>query len=313
MIQSATRSYESLDHYFDFICDFVGFPALHKHFQPAEVYSDGLRLHVDVLEVDKDAPTIVFVPGTAIYALCYAEFLYKLSQEGFNIVGLDPRGHGRSEGNRGDYTMNDLIKDTERVIYYAKERFGDNVSLMGSSQGGIVSFYIASKQDNNVKSVICQNFADLTWSESTQLTRYPQLAKYLKPLVLQMGRLLYDTQIPVSIYLDLEQINVKYFGNAKKFMDMDPLCLHSVSLRALNSLQTTEMPRPIEEVETPVMVFQGNADSIFPISYTQDIYDRLNCKKRFEIFEGLNHAIITEDPDVILPPIVDWLKEVHGV
>lgn len=307
---SSTKAYKDLDQYFEYVSNTMGFPKLHEEFEHAEVISDGLRLHVDVLEHSPEAPTVVFIPGTAIYAMCYAEFLYKLGEQGFNIVGLDPRGHGRSEGTRGDYSIEELMRDAEVAVEYAIKRFGPNVSLMGSSQGGIVAFYLAAK-GIPVKSVICQNFADLTSPASTQLTRFPRLSRYMKPLLVKFGSIAPSTMIPVGIYLDLETIKVKYFGNAKNFMNMDPLALHSVSFRALTSLATTEIPAPVESINIPVMVFQGTADSIFPVDYTRDIFDRLTCKKRFRLFHGLDHAIMVEDADAILMPIAEWLKEVH--
>lgn len=310
MLASKERHYYSLDEYFDFIADTTGYPRLHKEFKNDFIYSDGLRLHIDYMECGKDAPTVVFIPGTALYAMCYAEFLYKLHQRGYNVIGFDPRGHGRSEGNRGDYTVEELMRDAQNVVSYALHRYGDNVSLMGSSQGGIVAFYLAGK-DTRIKGVVCQNFADLTSPEAGKLTRFPRLSKYLRPLIARFGNLAPDTPIPINIYLDLEGIKVKYFGDAQRFMNLDPLALHTISFRALQSLATTELPKPIEEIDVPVMVFQGTADSIFSVDFTQSIFDRLTCKKRFELFEGLNHAIMTEDSDVIMDPIVEWLELIH--
>lgn len=311
MLASKDRHYYSLEEYFEHIAVTFGFPNLHHHFKSDYFVSDGLRLHADVLHYDKKAPTLVFIPGTAIYSLCYAEFLYKLHLRGFNVVGFDPRGHGRSEGPRGDYTVEELMRDTHGAISYAINNFGDNVSLMGSSQGGIVSFYMAAK-DTRLKSVVCQNFADLTSPEAAKLTRFPRLSKYLRPLLLNFGSIMPNTPIPINTYLDLELVKIKYFGNMRNFMDQDPLALHHVSFRALQSLASTPLPKPIHEIETPVMVFQGTADSIFSVEMTQGIYDQLQCTKRFELFEGQDHAIIAEVPDLIVGPIVNWLEEIHA-
>lgn len=310
-LRSKERTFKSIHDYFQFIADTMGYPPLFKEFEEDYVYSGGHNVHVDVLEFSKQAPTIVFVPGTAIYAMCYAEILYKIAQRGYNIVGLDPRGHGRSEGPRGDYTITEIIKDVENVIGYAQKRFNNDVSLLGSSQGGIVSFYVAAKNSGRIRTAVCQNFADLTAPETVQLSRHPRLMRYLRPTFLKYGHVIESTQIPIALYLELETVKVKYFGNAKNFMENDPLALQTISFRALKSLANTALPRPVEEIKTPVMVFQGTDDTIFPINYTQQIYDRLNCKKHFQIFEGMDHAIMTEEPDVLVDPIVNWLDDVH--
>ncbi len=302
------RVFGSVQEYFDFITHELGYPPLYKYFSEDWVESDGNKLHLDIYEAGKSAPTLVFVPGTAIYALCYGEFLYKLGQSGYNIVGLDPRGHGRSEGKRGDYTITELMTDIENTITYAVNRFNDQVSLVGSSQGGILSFYMAAK-DDRLKSVICQNIADLPAKETLNLVKYPNITKLLKPLFMNIG---WDkSQVPVTSYIDLDKIKVRYFGNAKKFMETDPLVLKSISLRALRSLASTPVPKPVEQIKVPVMVISGTADTIFPVSYTQWLFDKLTCKKKLQLYEGLDHAMLHENVDAVLPSVLEWLKEIH--
>jgi len=310
MYKSKDKTFNTLHEYFDYIAETVGFPRVHEYFKSDTVISDGLKLHVDVYEYDQQAPTIVFIPGTAIYGLCYGDLLYQLAQTGYNIVAFDPRGHGQSEGLRGDYTITEIMKDAENVITYAINRFNNKVSLMGSSQGGIVAFYMAAK-DERLNSVICQNFADLGAPETLQLARHPRLFKYIKIMIARHGHRLPNVQIPVTSYIDLDKIPVKYFGSAKAFMETDPLTLKTVSLRALQSLAHTDMTKPVEKIKVPVMVLQGTADSIFPVSYTQAIFDKLTCKKKFSLFPGRTHAVLHEDPTEVVPEINSWLKEIY--
>jgi len=305
-----TITHNGLDEYFDHIAEKTEKPPYHRHFSNDNIISDNLQLHLDIYEYHPKAPNIVFIPGTAIYSLCYAEIMYKLGQQGYNIIGVDPRGHGRSGGTRGDYTIMEIMKDVENTIDYVSERFNNKISLMGSSQGGIVAFYLAAK-NAKVQSVICQNFADLTSKDNISLTRRPGLTSLLKPLVLTVSGIIANQQIPISTYMDLEKIKIKYFGNAKRFIDIDPLANKSISLRALRSLATTELAQPINNIEIPVMVFQGTDDSVFPVSFTQKIFDQLKCKKKMEIYEGMNHAILSENPDIVLPSITQWLKEIY--
>lgn len=310
MYKSKDKTFNTLHAYFEHIAETINYPRVHEYFKTDWVISDGLKIHVDVFEYDPYAPTIVFIPGTAIYALCYGELLYKLGMSGYNVIGFDPRGHGQSEGVRGDYTISEIMKDAENVITYAINRFNNKVSLMGSSQGGIVAFYMAAK-DERLNSVVCQNFADLAAPETLQLARHPRLFKYLKLLIAKAGGVIPSAQIPITAYIDLDKIPVKYFGSAKSFMESDPLALKSVSLRALQSLAHTEMAKPVDQIKVPVMVLQGTADSIFPVSYTQAIFDKLTCQKKLSLFPDRSHAVLHEDTERVVPEVIGWLHEIY--
>ena len=310
MYRSQGWIFNTLQEYFDHISDTLGYPRSHENFKSDWVISDGLKIHVDVYEHDPYAPTIVFIPGTAIYSLCYGELLHRLGSLGYNIVGFDPRGHGRSEGIRGDYTISEIMTDAGNVVSYAINRFNKNVSLMGSSQGGIVAFYMAAR-DKRLNSVICQNFADLTAPETLSLARRPRLFKYLKLLIAKAGNIIPRAQVPITAYIDLDKIPVKYFGSAQKFMESDPLTLKSVSLRALQSLAHTALDEKIENIKVPVMVLQGTADSIFPVEYTKAIFDRLTCRKKMSLFPGKSHAVLHEDIEGVVPEIKKWLDEIY--
>jgi hypothetical protein len=312
MVTTKDKTFATIHEYFDYMAETLGYPPYQREFEAATIMSDGLRLHLDVYTHSAPAPTVVFVPGTAIYALCYAEILYKLGKAGYNVVGLDPRGHGQSEGLRGDYTITELLTDVRHTIDYAIERFGKRVSLMGSSQGGILALYTAA-QDSRLDSVICQNFADLTSEEATTLTRHPTLFKYMRRLMTGgiASDLIPNAMIPMSAYIDMDSIPVRYFGNIHQFIEADPLAVRSISVRALQSLGSTPMARPLEQITVPVMVFQGDADSIFPVRYTQKIYDRLTCRKEMIIFPGMPHSLMSENVDEILLAIVDWLDSIY--
>ena len=130
-------------------------------------------------------------------------------------------------------------------------------------------------------------------------------------MIAKHGHRLPNIQIPVTSYIDLDKIPVKYFGSARAFMETDPLTLKTISLRALQSLAHTVMAKPVEEIKVPVMVLQGTADSIFPVSYTQKIFDKISSKKKFALFPDRSHAVLHEAAEEVIPEINSWLQEVY--
>ncbi len=74
----------------------VGMEELYDTWRDEKLPLGDRELRIYRFESKPGDPTMVFVPGTSVYALLYTEYMYKLSQQGFNVVGLDPRGHGLS-------------------------------------------------------------------------------------------------------------------------------------------------------------------------------------------------------------------------
>lgn len=156
---------------------------------------------------DKNASTIVFIPGTSVYTKFYIEFMYRLYLQGFNIIGFDPRGHGLSSGLRGDYTINEIVDDTLAVVKYARDRFGSKVAIIGSSQGGMVAFYAAAR-DNSIAAAVCHNIADLNGKDNIVLSQI-RPPVFMVPVAEFMAGLYKNFAIPVSLYLDLTKEKLK--------------------------------------------------------------------------------------------------------
>jgi pimeloyl-ACP methyl ester carboxylesterase len=256
-------------------------------------------------------PVMVFVPGTSVYALLYIEYMYKLSRQGFNVVGFDPRGHGMSGGKRGSYTLGGLAEDARAVIDHAIKVYGDKAAISGSSQGGMTAFYCAAA-DSRLKAAICHNVIAPDEPDNYRMTRWPSFYRrplamlpFLRPVVdSPLGELM----VPISAYLDLKAEPTRMLPDVGKFLKEDPLAVNSVSLAALASLGASPMARRVEDIETPVMAIHAGQDNIFPEDYVRRVYERLNCEKEFVYLPDAPHLVMIDYVDTILPPIVEWLK-----
>lgn len=294
-----------LEPYFDGLFEMMGLPGLRERIEEDWIVNDGNRLHLDLFLSRPGDPALVFFPGTSVYALFYAEFMHKMRLMGFNVIGVDPRGHGRSEGRRGSYTIMELVSDARATIDYALERFESPVALAGSSQGGIIAFYTAAL-DARLSAVVCHNIAELGRPEALRISRFPRLMPYVARL-LPLADLVPDLRLPVTLYLDLKAEETKFGRNAMEFVKADPLVVLALPMRALASLASTPPPRPVEEIEVPVMVIQAECDNLFSNEYTRSIYDRLTCDKEFLLVTKAPHLLLTNDVDVIVPEVAAWL------
>jgi alpha-beta hydrolase superfamily lysophospholipase len=269
------------------------------------IEANGGRLHLDILAAGPGAPVLVFIPGTAVYARVYIELLYALYRGGITVVGFDPRGHGQSSGPRGDYIMNEIVDDALAVVAYARQRFGGNVAVAGSSQGGMAAFYAAARDDSLV-AAICHNIADLNGVDNLQLSRL-KIPAWMVPFNLSLIKLYGRFAIPISLYLDLSREFLKDGTDAATYVGEDPLCINWVTLRALGSLMKTDLAKPVEDITVPVMLIHSDRDNIFPQQYVEDIYKRLNCTKAYLFLKDREHLVMTNNVDEVAPAMADWL------
>lgn len=272
----------------------------------------GNRLRLYHFEAMPGDPVMVFVPGTSVYALLYAEYMYKLSRRGFNVVGFDPRGHGRSSGKRGVYTLGGLVEDAVAVIDHAIDMYGEDVAVSGSSQGGMVSFYCAAAEPR-LKAAVCHNLIAPGEPDNACMTRRPELFRPLMPFLPLLKPLMDspvgELMIPVSAYLDLSAETSRLVPDVARFLEEDPFAVNAVSLSALHSLSTTPLARRVEEIRTPVMVIHAGRDNIFPEEYVRRLYVRLTCDKEFLYLPDAPHLVMTDHVDELIPPISAWVME----
>jgi pimeloyl-ACP methyl ester carboxylesterase len=309
-MRDALTTDEGLSSYFDSLFELAGLPGVREQIEEDQLENGGLELHLDLFLSEPSDPALVFFPGTSVYSIFYAEFMHKMRLEGFNVVGIDPGGHGRSEGRRGSYTISSLLSDAQAAVTYCVNRFGERVAIAGSSQGGIVSFYAAAS-DRRLKAAVCHNIAILDDPDSVRLTRNPRLSRSMMRF-LPLVRVLGGVRIPVSSYLDLKAEVTKLGGSADEFIKRDPFATSSITLGALASLASTPLPCPPEKIEVPVMVVHGERDNIFPLDYVKSIYDRLTCRKEFLLLKDRPHLVMTDYVDEIVPGVTDWLNRCFG-
>jgi len=279
-----------------------------KAMQETTIEANGFTLHLTVFPAGGKAPTLVFVPGTTAYAQVYCQFMSDMYRRGFNVVGFDPRGHGLSSGGRGDYTISGLVDDTLAVVKYARARFGGKVALAGSSQGGMVAFYAAAR-DDSLSAAVCHNIADLNGKDNLVLsTIRPPL--FLVPAAELLMSLYGSYSLPISFYLDLTKEKFPDGTDAATLVHKDILAVSWITFRALGSLMRTGLAKPVEKIRVPILLIHADRDNIFPQSYVEGIYSRLTCPKKYLLFKNTEHLVMTNNVGEVVPPVSAWLREI---
>ena len=105
------------------------------------VDSFGRRIHLDVHPAAEAKATIVFQPGSGAHARNYFLLGGLLARLGYETIAVDRPGHGLSDGERGDCTVEEAIAAAGAAIDLARSRSPRPVVLMGSSMGGLLTVF----------------------------------------------------------------------------------------------------------------------------------------------------------------------------
>lgn len=257
------------------------------------------------------APSVVFLPGTMTHPLFYEEFLDGLARAGFNVVGVHFQGHGKSPRTGRLFSFEDLVRNALDAVGYASERFGGEVLVLGSSQGGIIATALAAR-DRRIGAVFAHNVLDPNMPESLRVTRFPSWVqphhKAAAGSIKAAAGVLPRLPIPVGFYLDDRRI----FGEerTREQFYSDPLSLTSYPLHFLTSLFSAETSF-LEDgsIRCPVVVVASTGDRLFPFDHVREIYERIVAPdKEMLVFDLDRHLIFNECVEEVLPSVVAKLE-----
>lgn len=195
-------------------------------YEEALIDSGGAPVVLSIWHAPEPLATVVFLPGTMVHPLFYANFLDRLAGEGFTVVGVHSQGHGKSPRTGAPLTFAALVRNARDAVSYAVG-LGRPVVVMGSSQGGMLAMAVAVA-DGRIAGVVAHNILDPGVPEALHATRFPAwLAVAHRPLrrVLRIaGRLLPWLPVPITLYLDLHKV-CREEWTLEQFLT-DPLALH---------------------------------------------------------------------------------------
>ncbi len=101
---------------------------------------DGLTLQLRDWPCPGGRGCVVLVHGLGEHIGRYLHVAARLTAWGWSVFGYDQRGHGASEGARGQLaSSDDLLLDLARVIDAARARHAGPLVLLGHSMGGLVA------------------------------------------------------------------------------------------------------------------------------------------------------------------------------
>jgi UDP-glucose 4-epimerase len=278
-----------------------GLDATLERLEHAWIEHRGERIHLEVHEAGDPRATVVYAHGLGDHARRSTPLGGALADAGLNAVLIDRRGHGISEGRRGDATLDTDLAVVELALDYARERFGSPLVLMGDSLGGIMSWYLLTREPD-VDAVVCHciNHPDVH--------NDPAL-RWKAPIMRALAKVAPTLRIPVDQIADysevaLEPLTGRYFTERP-----DRLFNFRVTLRSVASYAAFEPRLEWERVTTPVLVMIGDDDRMVSREHTERCLERARPPRAtFLPLPGMGHQLFLDHLADALPPAIDWIE-----
>lgn len=218
------------------------------------ISKDGLKLKGYYIEKFKESNKLmIIVHGYTSNHYIALQYLDMFFEEGFNVLMIDVRSHGNSEGTYATYGYYER-EDLDQWIDFMKSKLGNNIiiGLHGQSMGAATILMYGGKYEDKVKFII----ADCPYSNGKELFRY-QFKQY-------KGTPLY----PLYWFLN---------KRCKKLCGFD-----------INDISPID---DIKNKNIPTMFIHGTGDDFVPCYMSEDMYkNKIGDKNKILLIEEAKHV-----------------------
>ena len=212
---------------------------------------DGLVLHAWLFRAPDPAPTVIACHGhggNKHTMLPVAQFL----QPEFNVLLLDSRGHGESDGARTTVGYEERL-DVHAAVDELERRGHRPVGVLGISMGAAIAI-LAAAEDPRIRAVVADSpFARLRWAVS-QVARNRGYPRLVAPAVAHFG-------------CRMTSLRLRY------------------PMTAFDPIEAVDRIAP-----RPLLLIHGQRDALIPIRNSHELYARAHEPKELWVLDGLDHC-----------------------
>ncbi len=225
--------------------------------------------------------------GITAYSGPYSILGKPISQAGYHCYGLDLRGHGLSDGIRGDYPSREtLVEDLRATLDFLKKRH-TKVIIIGHSLGVVTGSIMLIHMQDDIDGVVFLSAAR-TFKNTFRKRSIVSTLKILWSSITNPSR-------PV----------IHYYRDGMVGLD-DPLFNFYYTLRFMRTLDPKKLRLP-DKLDVPVYIAVGDEDELFDVNAVEAFADEINAAdKEMYVIPGAKHAIF---PDGSWNHLIQWMEQ----
>lgn len=245
---------------------------------------------------------IILIHGFGEHLGRYDEWCKKFNNIGFNVHGIDLRGHGRSDGKRGyaknyKYFLKDIYVLYQNVI---EESNNKPIIFYGHSFGGNLALNFLLEYPNSIISaaVISSPWLKLSFNPSFIKELIGNFLKNIFPSTIL------KTNLPVSGLTSKKDIVEQYIT--------DPLVHNKIGIKIYFQIKSAGIKalKQVYKINIPILLIHGINDPITShlasISFSKNSSNKTTLKLYNLPYHELHN---TDESELIFEDIHKWLLE----
>jgi alpha-beta hydrolase superfamily lysophospholipase len=223
---------------------------------------------------------VVIIHGLGEHIRRYHPWAELLNKRGVAVIGIDLRGHGRSDGPRGHAKCWAYIEqDMLLLIQHTRNVYPDlPLFLMGHSMGGLFALRFAYRFPKEISGLILSRpLLGLAFQPPTWQVKSARMVSRLFPGFTQSNGLNPDL-------LSHDKAVVEAYKHDPQVHDRISVGLFQILQESMNLLRQEQKPPPL-----PVLAYHGTEDSITDYASTRQLAERFPEQVTFKALEGFYH------------------------
>jgi len=244
--------------------------------------------------------------GITAYSAVYGPILADaLAKSGFNVYGMDLRGHGLSGGKRGDYPSAErLRKDLCETVAFVKAKSTDLV-VLGHSLGAISAIIAMNQCPQGIDGLVLLSAADKIRTGVYQRPRIFALIKSLAGASFLPGSPLIEYRRNGMVGLQDPLFNFTYSARfMSAFYGVGALSVAGMMRRG--KLESPNL-KFRSTLRIPLFVAVGEKDELFSVDAAEAFFEGIQADdKEFAIMPGAKHAVFPPD---CWTQLITWAKK----
>ena len=258
----------------------------------------------------KEAQPIVFHHGWPLSADDWDNQMLFFLAEGYRVIAIDRRGHGRSDQVSEGHDMDHYAADASAVVESLDLR--NAVHVGHSTGGGQVARYVAQygqPQGRVAKAVLVSAVPPLMVKTDANPGGTPieVFDGFRKALAANRAQFYLDVASGPFYGFNRDGADVSQ-GTIQNWWRQGMIGSAKAHYEGIKAFSETDQTEDLKTITVPVLVMQGDDDQVVPYKNAALLQDKLLANSVLKIYPGFPHGMHTTHAETINADILAFIR-----